>query len=119
MRDYAKKSRPIKRQRQSDGAWILVVLIVCAIFYLGYMGYHFLHKELLQEEQKLATDRVIKPSVIKSALHKKPIKTVKKVKKKIKTKNVALNPADIQPKYDFYQLLPETTVKISKMRIKN
>ena len=125
MRDYAKKSRPAKRQPQSDGTWILAALTVCAVLFAGYVVYHFTHEKLSVVKEKITTPVKIPPhKIIRPTLHKKPEKQVKKVTKevavkkakavkKIKEVKVAtLNPADIQPKYDFYKLLPAMTVSI-------
>lgn len=115
MRDYAKKSRITKQKLESNGSWILVALFFCTVFFVAYISYHFSH------EKKVIAPT--KPLVHKHApMHaiKKPIKkhlrkeqAPKKIIRPEKPTNIAaLNPADIQPKYDFYKLLPAIKVTV-------
>ncbi|MCX7125151.1 MAG: SPOR domain-containing protein [Gammaproteobacteria bacterium] len=130
MRDYAKKPyRPARRKNNSNGGWILISLILCALFFIFFITYHLVHQKLLADREKPAiiapiaapVEKAEKKEVKKIALKikNKPQKIAKKTtSKKVvavkKEKDIALNPADEQPKYDFYKLLPETTVTIPK-----
>jgi len=121
MRDYAKKSyRPVQKNNNSNGQWLSILLIFSAIGFVSTLVYHFTHakpavtKEL--KEQIAPIPPQIKPiEKHKSKIKNNPLKTTKKTlaKKVVAVKKaIALNPADEQPKYDFYKLLPETTVII-------
>jgi cell division protein FtsN len=124
MRDYAKRNSPVViQQKPSDGSEILIFLAICTILFVGYVIYHFTHHSASTPKPKathaasIATPKKIakKPIAIKIA-HPKIVKHhhEKKIaaKKSKPHDTIALNPADIQPKYDFYTLLPETTVKV-------
>jgi len=132
LRDYAKRnSRPTKKKSESDGTGILVFLVICTLLFAGYATYHFthesaapkienptaeihtpLHKRLIKKitEHKIFQHKVIEHKVVE---HKKPVTISKEIKKPAKTET-PINPADIQPKYDFYKMLPAMTVAIPK-----
>src|SRR3990167_7032059 len=124
MRDYAKKPyKPTRRTHNVNSAWILVLLILGALFFITYITYHFIYQKLLAEKEKSAVissipipvekaenteKKVVKKTVLK--IKNKPEKIAEKtMPKKVtvvkKEKVIALNPADVQPKYDFYKLL--------------
>ncbi|MCX7121555.1 MAG: hypothetical protein NTZ67_07285 [Gammaproteobacteria bacterium] len=125
MRDYAKKSyRPVQENNHSNSPWILILLVISAIGFISTLTYHFIDQK---SSAKKEVAEAIAPipskttSVEKSTakIKHKQKKTTKKIALKkenvIKAKKeavVILNPADEEPKYDFYKLLPETTVKI-------
>lgn len=130
MRDYAKKSHtPLKKKNNSNGAGLLIALILCAIFLIGFAMYHLVHKKMLSEEtaqpQKIALTVAppIKQNPAKIPAKKllsrlkisKPqeVEKAPKVSKKIKLAAIQdIPPIDNQPKYDFYKLLPQMTVVI-------
>ncbi len=103
MRDYAKKSHHANKPSESDGTWILAVLIVCTILFVGYVTYHF------SNEKKL---RATLHPAAKPVAHLQAHAHLTKPEKEKKI--AAINPADAQPKYDFYRILPATTVTIPK-----
>lgn len=113
MKDYAKKSHRAQSFSNSNGKGLLIFLISCTVLFASYVAYHFTHQHtpLLTTVKKTVVKSVITHQKRKPVSHQKPIISAQK-KKKIKEKTVALNPSDIQPKYDFYQLLPKLTVKI-------
>ena len=136
MRDYAKRRAPKKTQPPSDGAGIVLFLVLCSILFVAYVAYHFLHGKAPSVKKKITTTaaitkhdnkkrwiehKIIKP-IERDAREKriekeKEIIQAEKFEKKIHTKKqikkaIALNPADIQPKYDFYKLLPAMKVTI-------
>lgn len=123
MRDYARNSHPTKKKSESDGTGILVFLVICTLLFAGYATYHYTHENVIvknavstvQSDVLLPTKLIKKINNHKVAphkiiAHKKPKKIVKKSAKKA----TPINPADIQPKYDFYKLLPTMTVLIPK-----
>lgn len=113
MRDYAKRSRNvINSQSESSGTWILVCMTLSTLLFLSYLAFHFFHgKEAILLQKPIVHHekaRVISHPVIHE---KKPIVLHHKViKHPVKRKKI--NPADIQPKYDFYEMLPKMQVKI-------
>ncbi|OGT44909.1 MAG: hypothetical protein A3E82_03075 [Gammaproteobacteria bacterium RIFCSPHIGHO2_12_FULL_38_11] len=115
MRDYAKKSyRPVQNNNNSSGQWLLILLLFGAIGFVSTLAYHFTHETITikKEEQIAPIPPQVKPiDKPKSKIKNKPAKIAKKIPVK-KEKVIALNPADEQPKYDFYQLLPKMTVTI-------
>ena len=120
MRDYAKRnSRSVKKQSQSDGTGILVFLVICTLLFAGYVTYHLTHENVLTKNtmtapqmKKSVEHKVIERKVIEHKIieRRKPEKIVEKPIKK----SAPMNPADIQPKYDFYKMLPAMTVPIPK-----
>lgn len=124
MRDYAKRNSPVVIQKKpSDGSEILIFLAVCTVLFIGYVIYHFTHHSASTSKPKLthataiaAPKKIIKKPVAIKISHPKNVAhhhNKKIAAKKSKPHDtIALNPADIQPKYDFYTLLPETTVKV-------
>jgi hypothetical protein len=134
LRDYAKRnSRGTKQAPESDGTGILVFLVICTLLFAGYATYHFTHDSAASKITTSApviitpTEQPIKKSFLhkvmehKTALthkinaHKEIAKkrNAKAIKKPVK-KTAPINPADIQPKYDFYKMLPAMTVPIPK-----
>ncbi|HLB55810.1 MAG TPA: hypothetical protein VJK30_00565 [Coxiellaceae bacterium] len=121
MRDYAKKSQRKKVRQESDGAWILVVLILCSVLFACYVTYHFTHETFFTMKDKITAHVKTVAHHAKVVEHKKPEKYAEKrdIKKTIpekvavkKEKTVAINPVTTQPKYDFYRILPAMRVTI-------
>lgn len=112
MRDYAKRSRnAINSQSESSGTWILVCMALSTLLFISYLAFHFFHgKEAITQHKPILHHekaRIISHPVVHE---KKPIALHHKVvKHTVKHKT---NPADIQPKYDFYEMLPKMQVKI-------
>jgi cell division protein FtsN len=119
VRDYAKKtSRPTKNTKKMktknnvNGAWPFMLLITGTIFFVGYASYHFVHEKLLANKAAVsialtATTTIPSPHTKQPQHTQKPTKTAGKV---IKTE--ISDPASNEPKYDFYKILPATTVTI-------
>lgn len=100
----------------ANGTWPFMLLIIGVIFFAGYTSYHFVHEKLLAHKE--AVTIALTPTTTAPSPHakqpqqiQKPTKTVAKVKKTpIKTEMP--DPASNEPKYDFYKILPATTVTI-------
>lgn len=114
MKDYAKRpTRPV-RNKSSNSAWFNNLMLLLAIFFAGFACFH-----LIQEHPfpKLKPTASVPATPIAAAPEKKETvakKTEhKKSAKKIKSDVVPTATADFQPKFDFYKLLPQMTVKIS------
>lgn len=123
MRDYAKQNSHSKQPSESDGTGILVFLVICTLLFAGYVTYHFTHNSALTKnanpafvktsphdkaikkrtEHEIASNKIIEPKNPKTNVTKKPVQKI-----------ASINPADSQPTYDFYKMLPEMTVPIPK-----
>lgn len=90
MRDYAKNYSP---RRNPDRAWILVLLVICALGGLLFYLYHELHHYL--QSRKIPVPAAIVKPVAKHSTQKITKKTAPKS----------------SMHYDFYRLLPETKVE--------
>ena len=123
MRDYAKRSSysPPRKNNDSQGGWILILMGIATICFFSYVIYHF--KQEKESPVAVVTEKPILASSTpqKIATEEKTIKIPQKEIKKHppkktvaakQEKNLALNATDNEPKYDFYQLLPEMKVNV-------
>ena len=80
---------------------------------MGYTGYHFIHQKLLMKKENvsisLTTPAASTPIKQTRQQITKKIEKAKKITKKMKISNPTSNN---EPKYDFYRILPATTVTI-------
>lgn len=121
MRDYAKHThRPVRKKNNANGTWILVLLALFTMCFIAYVVFHFAHEKQIKitKEPAMASPLPAQPEKIKTssttipALKKTDKKATKPVTKKI------LNTVSGEPNYDFYKLLPETTVTVPKYPLK-
>lgn len=116
MRDYAKKSQPsIKTKNNTDGSGILILFLCCAVLFVGFSAYHFVHKTMLAQNAILSHNvkmTVKAPIAQKHAEQSKSITLRKESKKAKVVVSEQMQPINNQPKYDFYKLLPKMTVVI-------
>lgn len=97
MRDYARKSPPQRNNRVSHFGWIFVFLMLCSISACGYfmihaVQQHFVKARLALEQRKIEALSLAKKSPIKKTA-------------------VATDHQDTM-KFDFYKILPTTTVNV-------
>ena len=109
MKDYAKRPRP-QKYHLDNGNGLLLFCLLCAIFFLVFVTYHFFHTRTQPVSVAIETpplkQKIIEKLAEKTTHQTHHQKTV--AVKKTKTTVVA----DNQPKYDFYKLLPKMTVVI-------
>ena len=127
MKDYAKKSSQPKTQSESNGVGIMAIMVLSTVLFVGYSAYHFLHlhgdiKKNISTSAHTLTHHIKKHLVLHAKA--KPIEKKEMPSEKAKPKSVlkktpekekaltASNPVDIQPRYDFYRLLPAMKVNI-------
>lgn len=129
-----------KKSAQSNDTCLLLLFIFFSAFFLIYTLYHFVHTKFFAGQKPVAT--VIASTQHTASVvvkHNSPVDTIirkfkqirhgivlKKIdqsdatktattahmKKIVTKKTVLISPANNQPKYDFYQLLPKMTVVI-------
>src|SRR3990167_497392 len=97
------------KKNNVTASWLFIMLIMTAVFFAGYAGYHFVHQHLLAKKEAISL-AIATPTITPSPINSTPKKTEKV--KKTATKTDILNPTSNEPKYDFYKLLPAMTVTI-------
>ena len=119
MQDYANKRQPQPIEKSTDRSWLNTAMLILAFIFALAGIIHFAEKEDTRPSRLVKPIATIQPEeqtqkLVVTTHHNKPPHYAQKkhpVQHVSSNKKMALA-TNIQPKYDFYKLLPEMTVNV-------
>lgn len=119
MQDYAKKRQPQAIEKPDGRSWLNTLMLVLAFIFALAGIIHFAEKQDTRRHDLEKPVAAIQPETpaqkpIMMAHHAKPRHALQKNRAHHHAANHKKTTlaANIQPKYDFYKLLPEMTVTV-------
>ncbi|HLD84177.1 MAG TPA: SPOR domain-containing protein [Coxiellaceae bacterium] len=101
MRDYARKSPPQRKNHAPNFEWVFVFFLLCILSIGGYFTFHAIQKHVIQVKLALAQ----RSAQVLELAKKSPVKQT------VLSQNQNQSHEDTM-KFDFYKILPTTTVNV-------